>query len=84
LGNLRKPVDDVFNVAEVNMDITLMVSDGQAGGVIRPWHVKREVSGTWEALIVPIHFMMIWIGKKRDHMGAILMAVRESDQLIVL
>jgi len=31
-----------------------MVRILQAGGVIRQWHVEREVLGTWETLNVPV------------------------------
>jgi hypothetical protein len=45
----------------------------------RAWHVEREMSGTWEALALPVNTGRIFQQNEEDPMS-----VRESDRLIVL
>ena len=43
----------MFNVTEVNTKESLKVRFLRACRGQRTWHVWREVSGTWETLLVP-------------------------------
>jgi hypothetical protein len=52
---------------------------GRAAGVFKPWHVRRDASGTWEALQIPQDVVA-----KRTLPRMLAMICGESDQLVVV
>ncbi|MBA4368022.1 MAG: hypothetical protein C0403_10355 [Desulfobacterium sp.] len=47
--------------------------------MVRPWHVEREASGTWETLVFPVNTSRAFQRNEGSPMS-----LRESDRFIVL
>lgn len=47
------PIGQVCNITEASMKNSLLVRVLRIGGVIKPWHVQRDASGTWEIQMIP-------------------------------